>query len=784
MDIEQLISQYLDGELSSEAEGEFHHKLSVSPEARALFREHLKLQSIARDERLLQRPTTPMRNALFARLQEEEGMAPVGAVPLFDEEEAPSAPPIPAILPTPSRAVPDPSGDRAPVSSDNDHRSEERRRRRRLIPILIPLMLFCIVGGVFLMDGRFFGEGAEERMMVFNDESTAGQQREEPTGLSDRDYTDHADAVIEQPEERNAGSANGRAEEEREAKRQFRYSAPPNSPTPEPEEMMAALTPEELTSRKEDSSPALFAPKSIPMDRSIDKVEQDNRQDLDVTAAITEEVYDTPARDMNAPTFAYGDLGGSEDEPLLADGLQLTLTPETRRNRSTASANDDMEGTTESQSIIGSLQDSISGEPRIAYKDEIPRILDILSENGIQINPDQSFNIRGGRENETSIRTDGIAISDPVSSDSVYIALPIGRAAYQNLIDTLAFSREEFEEMGGIEGIEKARNGAAVTAPPVANSGNIYAQDSSITLAADIGTKVSVEQWQSTTTLPPGKSAEMADDRLIADQNVSATKSSSPETTTERLVSDAPLNVVSGPKRLMLFVGIEGNIAATLANSQSQMLLPSGMTTVAAPANQGPLSAMQLVFGVEPDRGNNHRFFGVIGAMPYTEQKVERMQTTSRVVEQVTDRVVFVDASGINRTTQYITRNRVSTSTSNSNRTTEQQTFEVWGGLGYRFGIEPVYHWKAGVEITGGIGTNYLHAGFSIPISYRVGNALRIEFKPGLHYRTLHTSSEPATTGTLDPAAVSSSLLESLQGPGNEHYLDAGAGIGLILFLR
>ena len=41
MDIEQLISSYLDGDLTGDQEAELHHTLALSPEARALFREHI-----------------------------------------------------------------------------------------------------------------------------------------------------------------------------------------------------------------------------------------------------------------------------------------------------------------------------------------------------------------------------------------------------------------------------------------------------------------------------------------------------------------------------------------------------------------------------------------------------------------------------------------------------------------------------------------------------------------------------------------------------------------------
>lgn len=74
MNIEDLISHYLDGELSPDAEAEMHYQLSLSPEGRKLFREHMALRGAAHDRGLLLQPTPEMRSSLFGRLA-EEGMS-------------------------------------------------------------------------------------------------------------------------------------------------------------------------------------------------------------------------------------------------------------------------------------------------------------------------------------------------------------------------------------------------------------------------------------------------------------------------------------------------------------------------------------------------------------------------------------------------------------------------------------------------------------------------------------------------------------------------------------
>ncbi|MDB5034718.1 MAG: hypothetical protein JWQ98_1959 [Chlorobi bacterium] len=125
MNIEDLISQYIDGNLSSEAEAELHHRLAVSPEARKLFRAQIALRAVARDQRVLQTPAPELRSALFGRLQREEGMKPL--------EEIPASPPVVAAA---ARSIPSPA-------------VRDGRRRRRaaiwLIPFITALLAVAIV---------------------------------------------------------------------------------------------------------------------------------------------------------------------------------------------------------------------------------------------------------------------------------------------------------------------------------------------------------------------------------------------------------------------------------------------------------------------------------------------------------------------------------------------------------------------------------------------------------------------------------------------------------------
>ena len=606
MDIEQLISQYLDGELSSEEEGEFHHKLSGSPEARALFREHLALQSVARDERVLHRPTEPMHNALFAQLQEEEGMSPVGAMPILDEQES-VAMPSPAL--TSLRAFPDPSGDRFPVASTGD----ERRRRRRLMPILVPLMLLCIAGGAWLYNGNFFGGNSSSKRFAYSSAESTGDNV--PGLSSNRERTSPANAFASDDSvsalENNAFAMNENVESS------YLYS----------ESINRGMTDRGTTERDARSSSQSSRRRLEP-------------EDMTITAVIRQD----------APT---------------------------------------------AQDVLNSAPPSPAPRPATftRTRSNTPVRNQLIGNNTISV--------LSLRENDDNWTTEA------------------------EVADDLSFANTEGY-------------------PVEWNEGEL----------SEMG-----DEWNS--------------DDVVAVTTLSERSESQ---------SDAPLDVI--PHKPMFFVGLESSIISRLNRSQASLSI-SGAQSFSGPSGNDLLPETRLSLGVELGSQGAHRFFATIAIMSYTERDVTRTQTTSRVVDQVIDTtVVIVDASGgVSRTTEFVPRDRVSVSTSTTVRYSEHHVLEFWGGVGYRFSIKPGEAWHTGLEVVGGVGTDYLHASFTIPVSYALGNTFRLEFKPGLHYRTLHSSSEPVTTGTLNPSATSSSIEERVVGPYNKQSLDGGVGIGLILFL-
>ncbi len=150
MNIEDLISQYIDGTLSSDAEAELHHRLAVSPESRRLFRAHIMLRGVARDQRVLHTPAPDVRAKLFDRLAREEGMAPMPVPPAASPAATVAAPPVP--------------------SQVLARQERPERRRRRALPWIVP----AVIAGALLVffwstdrfgvpsSGQHFADGGEK----------------------------------------------------------------------------------------------------------------------------------------------------------------------------------------------------------------------------------------------------------------------------------------------------------------------------------------------------------------------------------------------------------------------------------------------------------------------------------------------------------------------------------------------------------------------------------------------------------------------------------------------
>ncbi|QQS65578.1 MAG: hypothetical protein IPP08_07235 [Chlorobiota bacterium] len=85
--IEEIISAYLDNELPQEKEAELHQLLSENEEDRVIFRQHIKLQQLARESQCIVSASPTLKTALFTRLQMEEGMTYQAKNALIDKPE-------------------------------------------------------------------------------------------------------------------------------------------------------------------------------------------------------------------------------------------------------------------------------------------------------------------------------------------------------------------------------------------------------------------------------------------------------------------------------------------------------------------------------------------------------------------------------------------------------------------------------------------------------------------------------------------------------------------------
>lgn len=200
MNIDDLISQYIDGELSGEAEAELHHRLSVSPDDRRRFRAQIVLRGVAGDGRMLERPTPAMRSALFARLENEEGMSAAAATSGALANEA-----GPSLSPTET----DPAPLARPFAADRpaSTRRDERSRRRRLVPLLIPFLIGVILTGTIW---QFSGRDDDTRALAVGEPQAASSDGERSTTAPYEQRTS-TDAGVADAGAANAGAADAGA---------------------------------------------------------------------------------------------------------------------------------------------------------------------------------------------------------------------------------------------------------------------------------------------------------------------------------------------------------------------------------------------------------------------------------------------------------------------------------------------------------------------------------------------------------------------------------------------
>ena len=755
MDIELLISQYMDGELSSEEEAELHHALALSPESRSLFREHLMLQGVARDERVLHRPTEDMRGDLFARLQSDEGMnipaasiAGAGGIVAAD---------VPSVV---SRRA----QDRPPLASEELSQTEERRRRRRLIPILVPL-LFCVIAGGVWIAGGFNGSNDtnSDAMFAAHEENAQSNSRGTIPEMELR-YNGHEDT------ERN-GTLDS--------------LVPDHQST---EELIAFN--EELNEDPSlaDNSRARRAIVESPVSEFAYRERANDHADVNDYANITDfasvepqvESLDEPSvalaieRDHNrADPIAEVTRSASSDR--LPDELLASGGFNVRGGRSNETSFDAEENP-------ASLRTDVALPDSLSVVDENPALQDNMlvtfyAPSGADdggIGPDWAADNNYGRG--------GIARSIADSDDSQdYLAAGLHDSLTGQRIRATEENYEEAKQMveramqaQGLD-FETSISGSVNNAPVVTNNfidvmaSNSIPQNPELenlstsnrngnASALTSPSLLSGGQKKSLVPVPLGKDV-LAQEEMLSETSEGSVRTAMPTSLNDMVNSRSesdqsmPLSV-SG--RSTYFVGIEQGIGVPITSERSAELPISSL-----PSSNGSISPeIRVKFGAAFGRGRHQLFAGLSSAL-YKKRTSYRELSTVRVLGQQT----------VNRITTV-------------SREEEEDAWEFQAMAGYRYNAVMAERWQSGVETYAGVGMNYLHFGLTLPVSYQLAKRMRVEFNPGLSYRRTISKAQAVTTTKSIPGGLSSSYEEQVETPRDSHGVQAVAGIGLILLLH
>lgn len=415
MNIEQTISFYLDSALTSEQEAEFHHLLSVSPEARTLFREHMALQSVARDERTLVTPEEGLRSSLFASLA-AEGMS-VDAMPMGGTAYGTTAPAVPAVVAEPSfeafeeapeLTAPAATATVAEMRAPRTNQRGEEKRRRRLLPFLIPTLLLAVAASALLFD--LGGDEVQTGTPVLAEARTEATTEATTEAVSPVEKPSAVPEISAPVVATDRGQAPARAERRPVLQSRSRNAAPTSrAVTTQPQ------------SREEASSPvAPVAPivrsdaelegglaYSIPPSTEMDGLSSD---ELLASSASVQTINQSPAK----PTENLDDYGrgyasvakndDSFESIALPEELSLTNAMVGRDPNALEDLVDDRKG------FLATLTDENGNtiESTLENKDAI---LKMLRGEGIAINPDGTFTIASNNVGE-------LAANDGASSKS------------------------------------------------------------------------------------------------------------------------------------------------------------------------------------------------------------------------------------------------------------------------------------------------------------------------------------------------------------------------------
>ena len=736
MDIELLISQYMDGELSSEEEAELHHALALSPEARVLFREHLTLQGVARDERVLHRPSDDMRDNLFARLQSEEGMKPVAAVASLSAAVASHGKPERA-------AVPQRAGDRPPVAAAEHTATEERRRRRRLIPILIPFVI-CMIAGTFWLSGGFSSPGDDGRQLAALDVSEPQDNAASRTQSETR--SDAEESELPESDEENVpveseNADNGLIAMNTEVRRSVAPESPRNNvPSLQMGETVRNVRPAGQGHAERQIRADVDGGDMLALDVAP-------RVDHDVLGEVVVETEEQPS-DRSVDALSEGqDLAYStrSGRGLIAEENTVVYTePEVEP------AGDD-----ESASV------ALNSEPSEAFADVLADYDELATADDAEWSRENNYG-RGSRAPQALVidRTPNF-FSGRVFDSATGQTLRLNETNYVEIGEMI---RNLFME-GNVDS-----GAVTVFASPSSSEESEEYFRQSVTVENDTivqGKGLIASSSSKHKDYSPRPLGEDASARRKGAVQMASAQSDVP-LDEARSTTENHLQSITGWGRSTLFVGLEQRAGISLSSTSSA---ESALTALPlASSGETVFPSARLKFGVVLD-GGRHMVFAALGAAAYTRHTSVLTRNTSRQVRNVID----PNTSGL--------RPQLVNTVVLSSEEREENAWDFNAGVGYRYSTPLASDWLAGAEAFAGAGPNYLHASLSLPFSYYLARTLRLEFSPGLAYQKALREGQIVTKGEIDQSASLSNYEQRLEVPRESQGIQAMVGIGLILLL-
>lgn len=749
MNIEDLISQYIDGSLSAEAEAELHHRLAVSPEARQLFRAHIMLRGLARDQRVLHVPSSEMRSSLFGRLVREEGMQPVGTVSSGGSVVAAAS------------TAPAGSGGARPIPSD----AHRRPARRRFAPWLIPLVIAgALIGVLWVTDSpdvrqasavlaqryeradqpeiggdRHAAPGAVDTIAEDGSVRTSAARnsvREPAAGDAANAATDQlADAGtqssgIESTEAPIAsvtladGAQTDQGVEEREP---YKYQDQRSSSLKTAPSASRARN----AARRTEERPRALLNRAGPTLAAVDgRVEHADESVLEpVQNAEREPVMSAPARDLDA----------NKDIARADDATQTERIAETKqaegegRKSLKADAYGFNDKQSESQRSNSDTAGALIAASRQQNSDQLMNLRGASSDH--QAPPTIASNERGDRPSgsgellgDDTVRSEMnvLASNAPPPPDQWLGDQPARRelplnAAKKLRDDLLSVNAAEQTNGGGSGGIRPdVKMESLVAAQAAERSGaedmtTMYAKQKSVESAPNHGAP---------------SDGTIADRR--ADAEMSAVQTSA-EASEESLTS-RPAISTRGPLTVAYILGVQQNSLVDVS--------------------VGEFGAQIVVRGgVELEEGA-HQIYVQFGTASYREE--------------VSDSLMGTMIGGVVTLPGAVT----------VSRSVAVRFNELWGGVGYRFNIVGDTRWNIGVGASVGAGRRYLRVASEIPIGYRIARSIRIELVPMFQYARAFDGNDSITVTDFDATKSTSEQRQRRTSLKNRTEITPGVGIG------